>query len=1125
MKCPKCQFENPKGAKFCVECGSKFEVPCPVCGFSNQPGFKFCAGCGQKMAPVSALTPSKLSFDEKLRKIQKYLPKGLPEKILAQTDRIEGERKQVTVMFCDMEGFTPLTERLGPEEAYGIMDQVYEILIHKVYDYEGNVNEMTGDGIMALFGAPLALEDAPQRAIRSSLAIHRDMARFSDKLKQETPATPPIRMRIGIHTGPVVVGSLGNELRVEFKAVGDTVNIAARLEQLSEPGTTCVSEDTLKATEGLFSFEPVGERTLKGKNKPIRVYRVISTTSRRTRFEVSADRGLAPFVGRTRELDLLLHAFKIAKEGRGQAVSIVSEAGMGKSRLLYEFRNAIINEEATFLVAKCLSYCRSVPYHPVADALRASFDIRDDEGDKEIREKVRRALKILKADDLVTFPYLLELLSVKESTINESSMSPEAKKDRTLEALKTIIVQSSTLRPIILAVEDLHWIDRDSQDVMRELLESIAGWRVLLIYTFRPEFVHTWGSRSYHGQITLNRLSSAESSVIITHLLNTNNIEEELQNLILEKSEGNPFFIEEFVKSLEDLKIIEKTKDYCRLTRDGRSIVVPSTIEDMIMTRVDHLPDDTRGLLQIGSAIEREFDNTLVGRVTALPERELLSQLSILKDAELLFERGLYPKSVYIFKHALTRDVVYNSILLKGKKRIHERIGKVIEELYAHSIEDYYASLVHHFTVSENHRKVADYSRLACKKAENSMSLYDAAEYAAKLIAALEKLPMTAELQVEIIDARTTLGFYLFRMSNMAEAKASIDPVLELVVERGINGTLGKIDIIMGSHKYMVEEDFQPSVEYLERAIKISDQTHDFSTGAYARFMLGLVFAFNCDFEKAIPYFELLLNLSIAAERKWVVSVMKSNLSIYVYNYSGMVAQGYKTSEEAVRLAEESGDIYSKAMSYASHGTSCYYMGLLENAKQYLNMGISLTGKINFVALNAVAQQWLGHVYFDLGEYQKAQDCFSKAIHVRKLSRLAPSSVNLNKIALMRAKLLNGEKDVDHSLMYSYAIANRVKIYQGCMARYIADILIHLDEGCLQAAEDWVGKAIEADRRNGMKCDLGRDYALCAEVFRKKGQRSQAKGFLSRAIGVFKECGADAWMERTALHPLLQEPD
>jgi len=274
MKCPECQFDNRTGAKFCIECGGKLEIKCSKCSHHNPSGSKFCEECGFSLSPLSEQAPRDLSFDQKIEKIQKYLPKGLTEKILSQRDRIEGERKQVTVMFCDMEGFTPLSERLGPEEAYTIMDQVYEILIHKVHDYEGTVNEMTGDGIMALFGAPIALEDAPQRAIRSAYAIHREMTKFSDQMKQEKENIPPIKMRIGIHTGPVVVGTLGNDLRVEFKAVGDTVNLASRMEGLAEPGTTFVSEDTFKLTEGFFRFEALGEREVKGKKKDhVRIFR------------------------------------------------------------------------------------------------------------------------------------------------------------------------------------------------------------------------------------------------------------------------------------------------------------------------------------------------------------------------------------------------------------------------------------------------------------------------------------------------------------------------------------------------------------------------------------------------------------------------------------------------------------------------------------------------------------------------------------------------------------------------------------------------------------------------------------------------------------------------------------
>jgi class 3 adenylate cyclase len=392
MKCPRCRFETPAGAKFCNECGHKLEISCSECSRINPPGSKFCIECGYQLTQPPPPQPKDLSFDQKIEKIQKYLPEGLTKKILSQRDRIEGERKHVTVMFCDMQGSTALSEQLGPEAAYTIMDEIYEILIHKVHDYEGTVNEMTGDGIMALFGAPIALEDAPQRAIRSSLAVHREMAKFSDRLKQEKEISAPLKMRIGIHTGLVVVGTVGNDLRVEFKAVGDTVNLASRIENLAEPGTTYVTEATYKLTEGLFLFEALGEKDIKGKQEAVKTYQVIGPSTSRTRFDVSADRGLTPFIGRRRELELLLDSFERVKAGRGQAVSLVAEAGLGKSRLLYEFRKAVSSEDVTFLEGRCLSYSRGVAFYSIIDILKANFDIREGDRDLEIKEKIKRGI-------------------------------------------------------------------------------------------------------------------------------------------------------------------------------------------------------------------------------------------------------------------------------------------------------------------------------------------------------------------------------------------------------------------------------------------------------------------------------------------------------------------------------------------------------------------------------------------------------------------------------------------------------------------------------------------------------------------------------------------------------------
>jgi class 3 adenylate cyclase len=702
MKCPKCQFENPDDAQFCIECGNPMEFHCPKCGAITPSRGKFCKSCGHNLSIPVEPPPKELSFDEKIDKIQRYLPKGLTEKILAQREKIEGERKQVTVMFCDMEGFTALVDKLGPEEAYGIMDQVYELLIHKVHDYEGTVNEMTGDGIMALFGAPIALEDAPERAIRSAMAIHRDMARFSDSIKEKMVGIPPLKMRIGIHTGPVVVGNLGNNLRVEFKAVGETVNLASRMEGLADPGTTFVTDDTFKLTEGFFRFEALGEKQVKGKEEPIKTYRVIAASTRRTRFDVSAERGLTPFIGRERELELLLDGLERSKAGRGQAFSIVSEAGVGKSRLLYEFRKAVASEDVTFLEGRCLSYSRAVAYHPVIDIMKANFDIHEGDGDLEIREKVQRGLKMLGADKTSTLPYLLELLAVKDSGIDKIPMIPEERKNRIIEALKRVVLKGSEIRPLIIAFEDLHWIDKSSEDQLKHLLESIPGSRVLLIFTYRPEFVHTWGAKSFHSQVNLNRLSNRESLIMASHLLGTEELDKDLEEFILEKTEGVPFFIEEFIRSLKDLKIIAKEDSRYRLTKDIQEVTIPATIQDVIMARIDSLPEGMKSLLQAVSVVGRESSYDLVKRITGLPEQELLSHLSVLKDSELLYERGIYPQSTYLFKHALTQEVAYNSLLLKRRKEIHEEIGKAIEVLYPDRLEEHCELLAYHYACSAN---------------------------------------------------------------------------------------------------------------------------------------------------------------------------------------------------------------------------------------------------------------------------------------------------------------------------------------------------------------------------------------------------------------------------------------
>ncbi len=1119
MQCRKCQFENPTDTKFCVECGTKLEIACPNCNASNSPDYKFCRECGHSLtSPEHGRPPKDLSFDEKLAKIQKYLPSGLTEKILSQRDRIEGEHRHVTIMFIDMKGFTPLTEKLGPEVTFSLMDQVFELLIHKVHEYEGTVNEMRGDGVLAFFGAPIALEDAPQRAIRSALAIHGEMAKFSEKIKDDREI-PPILLRIGINSGPVVVGTVGNDLRVQFTAVGDTINMAARMEQLAEPGTTYVTEETFNLTEGFFRFEALGKKEIKGKEKPMKVYQVIAPSTRRTRFDVSAERGLSKFIGRERELDLLLDAFERAKEGRGQAVSIMGEAGVGKSRLLYEFRKAIANEDILFLEGKCLSYGRGVAYHPIIDVLKSNFGVEDGEADSDIKEKVKRGLAGLGVDETSTLPYLLGLLSVKDSGIDIIRMSPQAMKDRILSSLKQLVVKGSERKPLVLAFEDLQWMDKNSEEAAKHLLETIPGARVMMVFTYRPDFVHTWGGRSFHSQVALNRLSNRGTLAMVKHMLG-GTVASDLEELILEKTEGVPFFIEEFIRTLKEMAIIERPKHSYHLGKNVDRVAIPSTIQEVIMARVDSLPEAARGVLQVGSAIEREFSYELLKACTDAPEKELLFHLSALKEAELLYERGIYPLSAYLFKHSLTREVVYDSILTKRKKLLHQKIGEAIEDLHRDSLDAHYSILADHFMVSDDFQKSADYSRLTYERARTHAALPSAVSYAQKRIAALEHLPPSPEVQLQLVDARAYLGMTLFMAGALVGARDAIEPIVEMTLKSNDKKSLAQVYLILGSHQFTIEEDFEPAFERLLEAIRNAEEASDIPSATMAYLFYGLALCWNCQFEKGAESIRNALRVVEALQIPWNVSALNSYLSYYAYNYQGKVEEGFVTSLKALELAEMSGDILSRAMAYVCHGISFYYKGYFTAAEEHLVKGVDLCERIHLHSFLAIAHQVLGYAFFETGDYKKSQTNYHQAIQVRQQTKVFPSCVNLNKVALARAGLAEGKTDLDIASLLELLRTNKLKLYHGTMARHLAEILYHLGQTHFAEAESLIQAAILHHEQLGMKWDLANDYVAFAQFLKLQGRATKEGDYLCKAALLFETCGAEGWSRKLLPTPL-----
>jgi len=645
MKCPKCQFENPETRKFCRECGAKLILTCPQCGAAILPGDIFCGECGHNLTIPSEQSPKDLSFDEKLGKIQRYLPKGLTEKILSQRNKIEGERKQVTVMFCDMEGFTPMVEKLGPEEAYSVMDQVYEILIHKVHDFEGTVNEMTGDGIMALFGAPIALEDAPQRALRSALSIHNEIGRFNDQKKEIVP----IKMRVGIHTGPVVVGTLGNDLRVEFKAVGDTVNLASRMEGLAEPGTTYVTHETHRLTAGLFRFEALGEKEVKGKKGSIAVYKLLSAIQDVYRPRLGSERMIySEMVGRDRELDRLELQVMKAVNGEGSVVNIIGEAGIGKSRLVAELKNRDVIKRVTLLEGRAISMGRNLSFHPIIDVLKQWARIRGNDGDVVSFSKLETAVRRVYQEEVgEVLPFVATLMGMDLSgryAERVKGIEGEALEKLILKAMRDLLIKTSDMTPLVIVAEDVHWSDTSSIKLMESLFRLVETQRIVFINVFRTGYketsdrmVETIKERlpGYYVEIVLEPLEERMSKALINNMLKIKSLPHFVRDQIIERAAGNPFFIEEVVRSFIDEGVVVLKGERFEVTEKIETVIIPQTISDVLMARIDRLEDKTRNLVKVASVIGRNFFYKILMDVAKMID-DIDRRLSYLKEIQLI---------------------------------------------------------------------------------------------------------------------------------------------------------------------------------------------------------------------------------------------------------------------------------------------------------------------------------------------------------------------------------------------------------------------------------------------------------------------------------------------------------
>jgi tetratricopeptide (TPR) repeat protein len=928
-------------------------------------------------------------------------------------------------------------------------------------------------------------------------------------------------MRIGIHSGPVVVGKLGNDLRVEFKAVGDTVNLASRVGELAEPATTLVTEETFRSCEGIFRFEAQGEHRVKGREQPVRVYRAIAASSSRTRFDVSAERGLTPLVGRERELELLLDSYQRVRAGRGQIVSIVSEAGLGKSRLLYEFRKAVSHEDLTFFEGRCLSYGRRLVYYPILDLLRSSFDVAEDDDESTIRDKVASGLEWLEVDSAPTLPGLLELLTLARGESDELLLTPELIKVRLIRALTRVALAAAERRPLILAVEDLHWIDEGSEELMRQLVGSVSGASVLLLVTYRPEYVPSWGAKSFHSQLNLGRLSNRETLLMARHQLGEVEMTDAVAEVVLEKSEGVPLFVEELVRSMKKLGLIEFGDERYGLARGIEAVGIPNTIRDVLMARVDALPEGARRVLKTASVIEREFSHRLIQGLMNLPEQELLAHLSVLKDGELLYERGVYPHSTYLFRHNLTREVVYDSLLSQSRKELHRRTGELIEQLHAQNLNERLAVLAEHFVAGEDREKGAEYSRLAARKALYSGSVPAAIEHAQRHVRCLEGLPRNEETNRRLTAARSTLAGYFLIVSRILEARAAVEPLTVSSPAVADSSSLPAILTAIGLHELYAKEDEAQAMEHLDPVLQDPGDKHQAVWHWFANYYLAGFHCWSCEFSRSRERLDKCREMSTGARQFWGVSIANSTQA-WCYAHRGRINLARRLSEEALEQATESEDPLALALAHLVVGMGHYFEGSFETSRSHLATALRCGGGAEQTLWRVYMLTYLADTLVDLGDHAAAVRRCEEAIDSLEAVGLLPSWASVLHLNLARAKALTGARAADVGQLERWRSAERLPLWEGQAARLAAEVVMLKDEEKLDQAEIWLRQAIAGDELHGLSWQLARDHLGLAELYRHHDDRAAMGESLDRARELFANCGAGGWARMTEERKILE---
>jgi class 3 adenylate cyclase/tetratricopeptide (TPR) repeat protein len=1003
MHCPKCGTENPGAARFCGECGTSLSasIGCPDCGTANPGGQKFCNGCGRGLDSETPEAPAPNS----------YTAQHIADKIASSAATLEGERKQVTVMFTDVQSSMELAESVDPETWRTVMDGFYSLVGECVNRFEGTVNKFTGDGAMALFGAPIAHEDHARRACYAALYLRDELEGYARSVRREHGLG--FSVRIGLNSGEVVVGGIGHDLNMDYTAIGNAVGLAARMEALSEPDKPYLTKNTAALVDGYFALEDVGELQVKGLEAPVHAFALVDVGSARTRLDISARRGLSPFVGRTAEYEALVAAYEHSRES-GRVVGLVAEPGIGKSRLCREFTDWCRGHDIVVTEGRGVAHGRRIPLLPVIEMLRGYFGIGEADEARLAREKI--AGRLLLMDDVFreTLPVLFDFLGVGDPDHPAPQMGPEARERALFGAISRLVHARADEGGGVILVEDLHWLDPGSEAFLGNLVESLPGTRTLLVVNFRPEYSADWMGKSYYQRLPLLPLSGEEIAALVLNLIGDDPSLDGICELIAARTGGNPFFIEEVVQSLVDAGSLVGQRGAYRLAASIDRIEIPPTVQAVLAARIDRLDERDKLVLETAAVIGREFSEPVLQRVTGLESHDLFESLGRLCAAELVFERTLYPVPQYVFKHPLTEEVAYHMQLGERCARTHAAVADALEEMESDRLDELAGLISNHWEQAREPVKAAAWGSRAATWAGQSHPA-DALRHWRRVRTLLEDSHDDPEA------AGLALGASLWIL-QFGWRQGLADDEVEAVWREGLalaerSGNLWAKSAVYGSHAVSrgmvgaVREAHEHALVAQRLARELNADELEMSVGApYWMDLLG-------DTEAALDMMSERIerlgeNYELGRQVIGFSALIWSTFfQALLLAENGRIDEARPLIDRALRLAREHDDVESLGWSHNEYALLDYYSGDIRDGLAHSRASVELAERTGSAFSRTIAYLMLGYAHLARGEWAEAAEVEKEALRIMKESRTGMQYEPLTLAALAEAQL--GLDDLD----------------------------------------------------------------------------------------------------------------